>query len=141
MHLIKLGLKKLQRFDQGCSLEAERYRSSCPKSTLLHCLDNGEASQAALVVKNLSANAGDIKDARSIPGLRRLSGEGTASHSSTLAWRIPWTEEPGRLWSIEMDTKTLSTHVRARARARTHTHTHTHGRGSWALKMNVYFFF
>ena len=23
-----------------------------------------------------------------------------ATHSSTLAWRIPWTEEPGRLWSI-----------------------------------------
>ena len=23
-----------------------------------------------------------------------------ASHSSILAWRIPWTEEPGRLWSI-----------------------------------------
>ena len=26
--------------------------------------------------------------------------EGIATHSSTLAWRIPWTEEPGRLWSI-----------------------------------------
>ena len=23
-----------------------------------------------------------------------------APHSSTLAWRIPWTEEPGRLWSM-----------------------------------------
>ena len=22
-----------------------------------------------------------------------------ATHSSVLAWRIPWTEEPGRLWS------------------------------------------
>ena len=21
-------------------------------------------------------------------------------HSSTLAWKIPWTEEPGRLWSM-----------------------------------------
>ena len=26
--------------------------------------------------------------------------EGTATHSSILAWRIPWTEEPGRLQSI-----------------------------------------
>ena len=26
--------------------------------------------------------------------------EGTASHSSILAWRIPWTEEPGRLQSM-----------------------------------------
>ena len=23
-----------------------------------------------------------------------------ATHSSVLAWRIPWTEKPGRLWSI-----------------------------------------
>jgi len=23
-----------------------------------------------------------------------------ATHSSTLAWRIPWREEPGRLWSM-----------------------------------------
>ena len=25
---------------------------------------------------------------------------GLATHSSVLAWRIPWTEKPGRLWSI-----------------------------------------
>ena len=25
-----------------------------------------------------------------------------ATHSSTLAWKIPWTEEPGRLQSIEL---------------------------------------
>ena len=28
-----------------------------------------------------------------------LLGEGNATHSSILAWRIPWTEEPGRLQS------------------------------------------
>ena len=27
--------------------------------------------------------------------------EGMAAHSSILAWRIPWTEEPGRLQSKE----------------------------------------
>ena len=26
--------------------------------------------------------------------------EGMAIHSSILAWEIPWTEEPGRLWSV-----------------------------------------
>ena len=26
--------------------------------------------------------------------------EGMATHSSTLAWRTPWTEEPGKLQSI-----------------------------------------
>jgi len=25
-----------------------------------------------------------------------------ATHSSTLAWKIPWTEEPGRLQSVEL---------------------------------------
>ena len=28
--------------------------------------------------------------------------EGMAPHSSTLAWKIPWTEEPGRLQSMEL---------------------------------------
>ena len=26
--------------------------------------------------------------------------KGMATFSSTLAWRIPWTEEPGGLWSM-----------------------------------------
>ena len=35
-----------------------------------------------------------------------------ANHSSILAWRIPWTGEPGRLQSIELQrVKQLSTHV------------------------------
>ena len=28
--------------------------------------------------------------------------EGMATYSRILAWRIPWTEEPGRLWSIRL---------------------------------------
>ena len=53
-----------------------------------------------LVVKNLPANAGDTSDADSIPGSGRSSEEGMAIHSSVLAWRIPWTDEPGVLQSI-----------------------------------------
>ena len=54
-----------------------------------------------------------------------------ATHSSILAWEIPWTEEPGGLQSMgwERDMiEGLSTHVQACARARVcaHTHTHTH---------------
>ena len=52
------------------------------------------------MVKNTPANAGDIRDAGSIPGLGRSSGEGMGTRSSILAWRIPWTEEPGKLQSI-----------------------------------------
>ena len=35
----------------------------------------------------------------SIPGSGRSSEEGNATYSSTLAWKIPWTEEPGSLQS------------------------------------------
>ena len=33
-------------------------------------------------------------------GWEDLLEEGTATHSSILAWRIPWTEEPGELQSM-----------------------------------------
>ena len=54
----------------------------------------------ALVVKNLPANAGDIIDTGSVSGSGRSSGEGHGNPSSILAWRIPWTEEPGGLQSL-----------------------------------------
>ena len=34
------------------------------------------------------------------PGQEDLLEEGMAIHSSILAWRIPWTEQPGGLQSI-----------------------------------------
>ena len=55
------------------------------------------------MVKNLPANAGDVRDTGLIPRWgRSLGGEdplekGMATHSSILAWRISWTEEPGEL--------------------------------------------
>ena len=39
------------------------------------------------------------RDMGSIPGSGRSPGEEMATHSSILAWRIPWREEPGRLQS------------------------------------------
>ena len=45
-------------------------------------------------------SARDAGDPVSIPGLGRSPGEGNGTHSSTLAWKIPWLEEPGRLQSI-----------------------------------------
>ena len=36
----------------------------------------------------------------SIPGWEDPLEEGMATHSSVLSWRIPWTEEPGRLQSM-----------------------------------------
>ena len=51
-------------------------------------------SQEALVVKNPPANAGDTRDAGSMPGQEDLLEKGTANHSNILAWRMPWTEQP-----------------------------------------------
>ena len=59
----------------------------------------------ALVVKNLPANAGDVRGASSIPGSGKPLEEGMATHSSILAWRIPWTEEPGRLHTVHRVSK------------------------------------
>jgi len=49
------------------------------------------------VVKNLPDNAGDTRDAGSIPGSGRSPGGGNGNVSRILAW----TEEPGGLQSME----------------------------------------
>ena len=46
------------------------------------------------MVKNLPVSAGDVG---SVPGLEDSLEKEMATHSSVLAWRIPWIEEPGRL--------------------------------------------
>ena len=102
------------------------------------------------VSKESSSNAGDPG---LIPGLERFPGEGNGNplqYSSILAWRIPWTEEPGRLQSIglqESDRTQLNHHhlqpMKTRftnskilhiqlsssklvKQSKTHTHTETH---------------
>ena len=68
------------------------------------CFNSYWASLIAQLVKNLPA----MQETR----VRLLSREAPldkelATHSSALAWRIPWTEEPGRLQSMgsqELDT-------------------------------------
>ena len=58
-------------------------------------------SYVVLVVKNLPASAGYIRDVGSISvGQEDSLEKGTAIHFSILAWRIPRTEKPGELWSI-----------------------------------------
>ena len=49
------------------------------------------------VVKNLPANAGDTGDV--YLWVRKISWR-MATHSSILAWKIPWTEESGGLQSM-----------------------------------------
>ena len=58
------------------------------------------------VVKNPPVNAGDTRDTGSIPGSEDPLEKGMTTHSSILAWRIPWTEEPGGLHSIGLQSDT-----------------------------------
>ena len=51
------------------------------------------------MVKNPPANAGDLRDIGSIPGLGRSCGVGNGNPLQYFAWTIPWTEEPGGLRS------------------------------------------
>ena len=50
-----------------------------------------------LSCKESTCNAKDPGDLDSIPGSGRYLGGGHATNPNVLAWRIPWTEEPGRL--------------------------------------------
>ena len=63
-------------------------------------LSHLQASQVTPMVKNPPANAGDTRDAGSILGQEGPLEKGMTIYSSILAWRIPWTEEPGGLQSI-----------------------------------------
>ena len=71
-----------------------------------------------LVIKNPPANAGDLRDVGLIPGLGRFPGEGNGNPLHILAWRLPWTEEPGRLHTVHRVAKNwtrlkqLNKHVR-----------------------------
>ena len=53
-----------------------------------------------LVVMNAPPYAGDIRNVCSISRLGRSPGGGRGNHSSIFAWRIPWTEDSGRLQSM-----------------------------------------
>ena len=52
------------------------------------------------VGKESACNAGDPGASGSVPGLGRSLEKEMATHSSTFAWKIPWTEELGRLQSM-----------------------------------------
>ena len=69
------------------------------------------------MINNWLANAGDTRDWVPFLGQEDPLEEGRATHSSILAWRFPWTEEPGRVQVMGLQ--------RVRHNCETHTHTHT----------------
>ena len=68
-----------------------------------------------LVVKYPPANAGIVRDWVQCLGWEDPLEEGLATDPNILAWKIPWTEECGRLWSIGLQNqaklKWLSMHI------------------------------
>ena len=98
----------------------------CPPSGLINSFNKifskylpcARASREVLVVKNPPANIGDIRNRASLAAqmvkclpavqeirIQSLGQEDSlekemATHSSPLAWKIPWTEKPGRLQSM-----------------------------------------
>ena len=60
----------------------------------------GMPTRVTLAVKNLPGRAGDAGDMGLIPGWEDPLEKEMATHSSILAWEIPWTEEPGVLQSM-----------------------------------------
>ena len=67
---------------------------------------NMEASYMTLGVKNSPTNEGDIRDADSTPESGRSPEGEHGNHSSILAWRIPWTVEPGGLQTMVSQSQT-----------------------------------
>ena len=74
-----------------CLPQTNHFTSLCFSNSwlILH------SSQVALEVKNLPANAGDTRDAGSIPGSGRSPEKEMATQSNILVWEILWSEEPG----------------------------------------------
>ena len=72
------------------------------KEDTKYCFEDYKfTSLVAQMVRNLPAMGGNLGLISGlIPGLGRSSGEGN-NVPSRIAWRIPWTEEPGRLQSME----------------------------------------
>ena len=58
------------------------------------------------MVKNPSDNAGDVRDSVGSLGREDPLEEGMATHSSLLAWRTPWREDPGGLQSMGSQSRT-----------------------------------
>ena len=80
------------RCPEACTIFLDQGSNWCP----LHCKADSKPLVAQMV-KNLPA-MGEIW-VQSL-GREDILEKGMATHSCILAWRIPWTEEPGGLQSM-----------------------------------------
>ena len=69
----------------------------CASGYMRHTTGKMKSLRLILPLKASAYKAGDLG---SIPGSGRFPGARNGPRSSTLAWKIPWTEKPGRLQSM-----------------------------------------
>ena len=86
-------LKKVQGGD-SLAVQGLRLHTSTAQGAGSTPGQGTEAFPGGSTVNNPPDNTGDMG---SIPGRGRSPGKEMATHSSILAWEIPWTEEPGGL--------------------------------------------
>ena len=90
-------------------------------------MQNNKTGSSSLDSKASACNTGDTG---LVLGSGRSSGEGMATHSSILAWRISWTKEPGGLQPMGSQ--------RIRCDCATNTHTQlTHISMKWTSGQNI----
>ena len=67
--------------------------------TFLHALEQyfNKSFLEKLETSDSKELASNVGDPGSLPGKEDTLEKGKATHSSILAWRIPWAHEPGRL--------------------------------------------
>ena len=79
-----------QRVGHDLANEQQQKKLNKPTKQYEFCFNDSEGKEFACI-------AGETG---SIPGSVRFPKKGMATHSTILSWRIPWTEEPGRLQSM-----------------------------------------
>ena len=79
-----------------------KFGTTCLSASAVLCSHSLGASLVAQMVKNLPAMR--ETQVRSL-GREDPLEKGMATHSSVIAWRIPWTEEPGGLQSLGLQSQ------------------------------------
>ena len=94
--------------DQGNRKVEDKHRRKKKNSKMIDlnsAMSITGAFQVALAVKNPPANARDSKDLGLIPGSRRSPGVGSGNPLHYSCWKFPWTEEPGVLYSMGLQSQ------------------------------------
>ena len=97
-HLLVTQAYVLQGLEKAAFKQKSFARMMCLGGETGSQKEHSTCFQVVLVAKNLPADAGDVRDSGLIPWVGKIPQ--SITHSNILAWRIPWTEQPGGLQSM-----------------------------------------